>query len=76
MRMGATVAGVVGCVLVWAATEAAQMPPNLLGFGSRAGMEVTLTSSRGLDTTNAIIVGRITARNAMSYCREYAGTTT
>lgn len=42
-----------------------------LYYGSRAGMEVTVISVSGLDTTNAVIKTEHTRENAIAYCKEY-----
>ncbi len=44
---------------------------GVIGYGSRAGMEVTVVSMSGLDTTNAVIRTRHTRENAITFCREY-----
>ena len=48
---------------------------NILYYGSRAGMEVTVRSRKGLGTKNAVIVAEHTLANAENFCREYAMTT-
>lgn len=42
-------------------------------FGSRQGMDLTVVSVRGLDTTHAAIDARQTERNAAEYCTGYVG---
>lgn len=49
----------------------AQSPPRQIGFGSKAGMTVTVTSARGIDTANAIIVAHMTEADAHAYCSQY-----
>lgn len=40
-------------------------------YGSRAGMEVTIVSMSGLDTSHAEIRTKHTRANAIAFCREY-----
>lgn len=42
-----------------------------IGYGSRAGMTVTVVSMSGLDTANAVIRTKHTQEDAESFCREY-----
>ena len=42
-----------------------------IGYGSRAGMEVTVLSVSGLDTDHALIRTKHTRANAIAYCRDY-----
>lgn len=42
-----------------------------IGYGSRAGMEVTVLSKTGIGTEAAIIQTKHTKENAISFCREY-----
>lgn len=44
---------------------------ELLGFGSRAGMDVTVTRREGIGTAHATIAGRLTRDNARRYCADY-----
>jgi hypothetical protein len=44
---------------------------EMLSYGSRAGMDVTVISKQGIGTTNAVIAGRLTRENARHYCEEY-----
>lgn len=41
-------------------------------YGSRVGMEVSVMSVSGLDTSNAVIRTRHTRENAMKFCKDYA----
>ena len=68
-----SVATGLALVVLMAATAAKADLPRQLGYGSRAGMSVTVTSSRGLGTANAVIVGRHTEANAREFCIEYSG---
>jgi hypothetical protein len=43
------------------------------GYGSRVGMQVTVMSMSGLDTSNAIIRTQHTREDAIEFCREYVG---
>lgn len=45
-------------------------------YGSRAGMQVTVVSSSGLDTQNAVIKTAHTREDATAYCRDYVGEVT
>ncbi|UDL90167.1 hypothetical protein LGH82_01845 [Mesorhizobium sp. PAMC28654] len=47
-----------------------------LGYGSRAGMEVTVVSKSNLGTSHAIINVKHTKANAVAYCRDYVGKVT
>ena len=44
-----------------------------IGYGSRAGMEVTVLGVEGLNTARAIIRTKHTRENAISFCRDYVG---
>lgn len=46
-------------------------PGSIIGYGSRAGMEVTVISAQGLDSDHAIIQAKHTRENATAFCREY-----
>lgn len=48
---------------------------EIIGYGSRAGMVVTVMSKYGIGSKNAIINVKHTRENAIEYCREYEGTT-
>jgi hypothetical protein len=43
-----------------------------IGYGSRAGMEVTVTSKSGIGGQNAVIRAVHTRENAKKFCLEYA----
>lgn len=58
--------------IVIIATAAKAEVPRELGYGSRAGMEVTVTSSYGIGTNNAVIVARHTEKNARNFCVQYS----
>lgn len=45
--------------------------PELLAFGQKAGMEVTVVSKQGLGTDHALIRGVLTAANSKNYCVGY-----
>jgi hypothetical protein len=49
---------------------------TVLPYGSRAGMEVTIVSSSGQDTSKATIVAKHTRENATTFCREYVNNVT
>lgn len=51
--------------------ETSQLAENKLSYGSHEGMEVTITSKRGIDTNNAVIRIRHTRENAEEFCRMY-----
>ena len=42
-----------------------------IGYGSRAGMEVSIVSVEGLDTEHVVIRTEHTRENAISFCRDY-----
>lgn len=44
-----------------------------IGYGSRVGMQVTVISMSGLDTSNAVIKTQHTREDAIEFCREYIG---
>lgn len=66
------VAAVLGAGLL---AQTASAAPKL-GFGSRAGMEVTIVSEEGLDTEQAIIRTKYTREDATKFCVEYVGKVT
>ena len=43
-----------------------------IAYGSRAGMEVTVTSKSGIGSQNAVIRAVHTRENAKKFCLEYA----
>ena len=43
-----------------------------IAYGSRAGMEVTVTSKSGIGSQNAVIRAAHTRQNAKKFCLEYA----
>jgi hypothetical protein len=45
-------------------------------YGSRAGMQVTVVSMEGLDSSNAVIRTRHTREDATAFCSEYVGKVT
>ena len=47
-----------------------------IGYGSRAGMEVTVVSMEGLDTARAVIRTKHTREDAIGYCDGYVGNVT
>jgi hypothetical protein len=47
------------------------MASSTVGYGSRAGMEVTIRSVSGLDTAHAAIRTEHTRENAIAFCRDY-----
>ena len=47
--------------------------PREISYGSRAGMAVTVTSARGIDTSSSMIVARLTEGNARDFCTKYVG---
>lgn len=53
---------------------AAASPANAsgtIGYGSRAGMEVSVVSVEGLNTSHAVIRTKHTRENAIALCRDY-----
>lgn len=42
-------------------------------YGSRVGMQVTVVSIEGLDTSHAVIKTKHTRDDAIEFCREYVG---
>jgi hypothetical protein len=52
------------------------MAATKLGYGSRAGMEVTVVSEEGLDTERAVIRTKLTREDATKFCVEYVGEVT
>lgn len=42
-----------------------------IGYGSRAGMEVSVISVEGLNTAHAVIRTKHTRENAIAFCRDY-----
>ncbi len=47
-----------------------------LGYGSRAGREVTVVSKSNIGTSHATINVKHTKANAVAYCRDYVGKVT
>jgi hypothetical protein len=47
-----------------------------IGYGSRAGMEVSVISVEGLNTSRAVIRTKHTRENAVAFCRDYVGKVT
>ncbi|RWM91204.1 MAG: hypothetical protein EOR86_26375 [Mesorhizobium sp.] len=47
-----------------------------LGYGSKAGMEVTVVKKSGINTSHASILTKHTRQNAIGYCRDYVGKVT
>ena len=45
-------------------------------YGSRAGMQVSVVSMSGLDTSRALIRTKHTREDAVAFCREYVGKVT
>jgi len=45
--------------------------PSTIGYGSRAGMVVSVVSADGLDTAHAVIRTEHTRENATAFCEEY-----
>ena len=45
-------------------------------YGSRAGMQVTVVSMSGLDSSKAVIKTKHTREDAIAFCREYVGKVT
>jgi hypothetical protein len=66
---------VLGAVAIGLLPTAAQAASKL-HFGSRAGMEVTVVSSEGLDTERAVIRTKYTREDATRFCVEYVGKVT
>lgn len=44
-----------------------------INYGSREGMQVSVISMSGLDTSNAVIKTHHTREDAIEFCREYVG---
>lgn len=49
---------------------------GIIGYGSRAGMEVSVISVEGLNTSHAVIRTKHTRDNAIAFCRDYVGKVT
>jgi hypothetical protein len=47
-----------------------------IGYGSRVGMEVSVISVQGLNTSHAVIHTKHTRENAIAFCRDYVGKVT
>ena len=71
MRSIVTVAA--GASLLFYATA---MADTKLGYGSRAGMEVTVVSEEDLDTERAVVRTKHTREDATRFCVEYVGKVT
>lgn len=64
----------LGIVLVFIISEADAA--GKIPYGSRSGMQVTVVSMSGLDTSNAKIRTEHTNADAIEFCREYIGKVT
>jgi hypothetical protein len=56
-------------------TPAAQLPAKTtehISYGSRVGMEVTVSGRKGIGTSQAIIYASLTREDAKAYCEQYA----
>jgi type IV secretory pathway TrbF-like protein len=47
-----------------------------ISYGSRVGMEVSVISVEGLNTSRAVIRTKHTRENAVAFCRDYVGKVT
>lgn len=52
-------------------TQRSQAPSQKISYGSRAGMNLTIVSKTGTDTSNAVIFAEMTEYDARSYCEQY-----
>ena len=59
-------------LLAWTVANPA-IASGTIGYGSRAGMEVSVVSVEGLNTSHAIIRTKHTRENAIAFCRDYVG---
>jgi hypothetical protein len=55
-------------ILALLATPFGTARAETLGYGSKAGMEVTIVEKSGIDTTRAKITVKHTRENAIAYC--------
>lgn len=64
-------------VVLWAimflCTISSVTASGKINYGSRVGMQVTVVSMLGLDTSNAVIRTQHTRQDAIEFCREYVG---
>ena len=70
------IAGTARQIILWVAlvlfaTTTTSNASGKIGYGSRAGMTVSVVSMSGLDTARAVIHTKHTQEDAESYCREY-----
>jgi len=61
-------AGTVAASLLVLAATVVPASAETLAWGGRAGMESTVVSKSGIDTSNAIIKTRLTEESAEAYC--------
>jgi len=77
MGLGAFVVGrAISALLALVLAGSPAAASGTIGYGSRAGMEVTVTNIEGLDTSRAIIRTKHTRENAISFCRDYVQSVT
>ena len=62
--------------LTLAMTALPALGNELIYYGSRIGMQVTIISKSGIDTAQAVIRTKHTRENAITFCREYVGRVT
>ena len=75
MRYSIGTSSLLGTLLLLAA-DTNSFASGKIGYGSRAGMTVSVVSMSGLDTTSAIIRTKHTQDDAVAFCREYVGKVT
>jgi len=68
--------GTYKSVILGESIEAESFNRDKIPYGSRAGMEVSVVSRRGLNTSRAVILVEHRREDAVSFCREYVGSVT
>lgn len=68
--------GTYKSVILGEPIEAESFNRDKIPYGSRAGMEVSVISRRGLNTSRAVILVEHRREDAVSFCREYVGSVT
>jgi hypothetical protein len=66
------VKGTIAGALVVIALSSPAAAAETIAYGSRAGMEVTVTTKSGIGGENAVIRAVHTRENAKKFCLEYA----
>jgi hypothetical protein len=61
----------IAALVVTSIATSSAVASGTIGYGSRAGMEMTVVSIEGLSTAHAVIRTKHTRENAVAFCRDY-----